>query len=88
MSADIVNNETATCPFGDDIVVNKVTIFTEDALPSIQMTCEAADNYGLTTLNQSFCDDANFASNCCQYCKSKLKPDICTQKYTKVKVWV
>lgn len=62
-----------TCPFGDDVVVSQITMYTANPLPSIQMTCEAADNYGQTTLNQFFCDDTNFKAACCQYCKSKHK---------------
>ena len=61
----------STCPFGDDIVVSKVTIYTLNDLPSTQMTCEAAFDYGVASLQQVFCSDTNFKSNCCQFCKSK-----------------
>lgn len=66
----------STCPFGDDVVLSKLTVYTENDLPLIQMTCEAADNYGQTALNQFFCADTTFASSCCQHCKSKYKFDL------------
>lgn len=62
---------TLTCPFGNDIVVNKQVIFAQ--LPTTQMSCDDVFDFIATSLNQfplSYCSDTNFKSVCCSTCQS------------------
>lgn len=63
---------TSTCPFGDDIIMDKVNFATTINLPEVQMSCEAASEYLKTNVNQFACLDSNFKSNCCNFCKRKF----------------
>ena len=67
-SASVV---VSSCPFGDDLILNYVNFFTSNGLPSVQMTCEVAWNFGMAS-NNNFCSDSSFKSACCNYCKRKF----------------
>lgn len=69
-SSDLVKND-ATCPFGDEIIVNKQVLALE--LPKVQMTCQEVFDHISTTLNElpvRYCSDPLFKSACCDFCKS------------------
>ena len=63
----------SSCPFGDDVVVNHVTMYAN--LPRPQMSCQDTFDYISTTLNQlplTYCNDERFKSACCSSCQSNL----------------
>jgi len=66
----------STCPFGDDLILDKINFATSFNLPEIQMTCENAWNLGAIS-NMNFCSDSNFKSICCNFCK-KFDTVTCT----------
>ncbi len=58
----------SSCPFGDDLILDRINFATSASLPQVQMTCEDAWNFG-ATYDNNFCSDSNFKSVCCNYCK-------------------
>ncbi len=63
----------SNCPFGDDVVVNHVTMYAN--LPSPQLSCENAFDFISTVLNQlplTYCNDERFNAACCKSCQSKI----------------
>jgi len=67
-----VNSDLASvsaCPFGDGIVSQN---FFDSQVPATQMTCAAFITWALTRQYsiEAFCSNTNFASTCCQSCRS------------------
>lgn len=62
---------TSSCPFGDDVIVNSTLV--DDALPSIQLSCNDFILYLLSVGKTpfSYCSNTTFRAACCNTCKSK-----------------
>ena len=69
-SSNLVKNDP-TCPWGDEIIVNKQVIALDFGKP--QMTCQQVFDYISITLKEfpvKYCSDNSFKTACCNFCKS------------------